>query len=341
MTRLLAFGVAALVALPASGGPLDSGKVLHRKVTAADGTALALYRFQPDGGGLAQPPVLLVPELGLGREAWDLDGDGLARYLQARGRDVFVAELRGQGRSAAPPGWRLAELVSQDLPAVLAAIATLRSGPVDLVVHGYSGGLALAACAEELKGRVRRVVALSPAVLPEVPNAATAKLLRGGGALGAFARDPASNKDFELLFTRGGQLDGGRVSALRGAMSDLSRAAAADLLAWMEGGDLPLGPRGTVRERLARYDRPTLVLLAMQDNFAHPEFGSPLRDLAPADVKVTLLTRVNLLTEDYTHLSLLQGNQAQVEIFSPVLRFLNAPGPKPPPGTQRAEEGVR
>jgi hypothetical protein len=75
----------------------------------------------------------------------------------------------------------------------------------------------------------------------------------------------------------------------------------------------------------------------MQDNFAHPEFGAPLRDIAPAPVRVELLTRLNLLGEDYTHLSLLHGAGAQEELFGPLLRFLEALEP-PPPGVQRAGE---
>jgi hypothetical protein len=75
----------------------------------------------------------------------------------------------------------------------------------------------------------------------------------------------------------------------------------------------------------------------MQDNFAHPEFGAPLRELAPAPVRMELLTRVNLLSEDYTHLSLLHGAGAPAEIFGPLLRFLDEVEP-PPPATQRTGE---
>ncbi|HLL53666.1 MAG TPA: hypothetical protein VK447_08980, partial [Myxococcaceae bacterium] len=71
----------------------------------------------------------------------------------------------------------------------------------------------------------------------------------------------------------------------------------------------------------------TLVLLAMQDNFAHPEFGSPLRELSPAKIQLELLTRLNLLSEDYTHLSLLHGADAPSELFGPILRFLDKADP--------------
>ncbi|HLL83326.1 MAG TPA: alpha/beta fold hydrolase, partial [Longimicrobium sp.] len=248
--------LAALLALPAAAreGPLLKS-VFHRRVTAPDGTALALYRYVPDGGGGGRPAVLLVPEVGFGRIAYDFAGSGLARYLQERGRDVFVAELRGQGQAQSPRGWSLGQWISLDLPAVLDAVSAAHPGPVDVVVHGYSGGLVLAACAVELKGRVRRVVALSPVVLPEVPNATVAKLLREGGALGRLARERAA--DFELLFTRGGRISEGEVSRLRSRVTDLSPVASRELLGWMERGDLPLPDGSTFSRRLPLYDRPT------------------------------------------------------------------------------------
>jgi len=340
MRAAAALWLVALLALPAAA---ESGRVLHRKVAAADGTALALYHYPPAEGG-SGPAVLLVPELGFGRESFDLEGQGLARYLQGRGRDVFVAELRGQGQAASPAGWRLSQLMS-DLNRVLDAIAAARPGRVDLVVHGYGGGLLLAACAGEAQGKVRRVVALAPAVWPEVPNAATEALLKSGGGLHRLAERTGGADDFDLLFARNGKFSSaGRLTALRKSVRDLDPAAAQELLAWMQAGDLPLPDGTTLRGRFARYERPTLVLLALRDNFAHPEFGAPLRERVPAaaaaKIEVELLTRLNLLSEDYTHLSLLHGASAPSEIFSRVQDFLAAPEPLPP-GVQRAEDTVR
>ncbi|MHB8877271.1 MAG: hypothetical protein ACYC8T_26530, partial [Myxococcaceae bacterium] len=233
----------------------------------------------------------------------------------------------GQGRSAAPKGWRLPELVQRDLPAVLEVIRAGRPGRVDLVAHGYSGTLLLAASALELEGFVGKVVALSTPVQPEVPNSLTASLLEGGGKLSSLALDPQGARVFDLLFAHGGSFKPARLSGLRSTGSDLGQAASADLLGWMKSGDLALADGSTVSSRIARYDRPTLLVLPLRDNFAHAEYASPLRDLSKAKVTVRVLTRLELMAEDYSHLSMLQGSGAASDVFAPALAFLDGPDP--------------
>src|SRR6185436_1048629 len=91
---------------------LAATPVAHRRVVASDGAALALYRYGEPAQGVV--PVLMIPDLGLTRAVFDLEGEGLARHLAAAGRTVYVAELRGRGS--------LAERVSRDLPAIARAI---------------------------------------------------------------------------------------------------------------------------------------------------------------------------------------------------------------------------
>src|SRR5512140_134438 len=157
-----AIGLLLALAAAAGSAPAQKARVFRNAIRTSDGTPVYLYRYvPPDGGGLGARPVLLVPELGFSRAAFDARDAGLARFLQRRGRDTFVLEPRGHGQSGAPEGWHLADLVAQDLPAALAEIQKLRDGPVDLVGYGWGGTLALAATPRELAGRVGRVVALS------------------------------------------------------------------------------------------------------------------------------------------------------------------------------------
>ncbi|HVE84217.1 MAG TPA: alpha/beta fold hydrolase [Myxococcales bacterium] len=315
--------VAALALLAASASAEEGPKISRRKVLSADGAALALYRYSPDGGGAGRPAVLLVPDLGFGRECFDLQGEGLAPFLQRRGLDTFVAELRGQGNADAPAAWALSEWATLDLRAVVDAVQAVHPGPLDLVVHGYGGGLAIAAAPRELQGKVRRVVALSPAVAPEVPNPVVRRLLGLPGTLSRAAQERA----FDLLFAHGAAMGGATRGLLeRSGPRDLGQSAARDLLRWMEEGDLPF-PDGTrVRERIAGYDRPTLVVLPMLDNYAHAEFAEPLRALAPrARVQLRSLSKLYMEREDYTHLSMLHGRGAPQDVFAPALAFLDAP----------------
>jgi len=316
-------GLLIACALAAPSPPAVQAPLARRKVTTDDGVAIALYRYAPPGGGVRRRPVLLVADVGWGREVFDLQGQGLAPFLQDRGRDTFVVELRGQGRADAGASWHLADWVARDLPAAVAAIGQVHPGRIDVVAHGFAGALALAATTREIAGRVERVVALSTPVRAEVPNATVAQALRersGSDALWADART------FDLILGQGGLWPIGRLAALRASAGRISSQAAGELLDWMQSGDLPLpGDEGLVA-RMRRYDRPTLVVLPLLDNFAHAEFAAPLRELAPlAAVQVRLLSRFEGCAEDYSHLSMLQGAQAATDVWTPALQFLDGP----------------
>src|SRR6202035_1634408 len=94
----------AVLATAVASAPVQLSR---RKVETADGFAVAIYRYAPPGGGLGRPAVLMIPDLGLGREAFDVEGTGLARYLASRGRDTYVVELRGQGHARVAANWHL------------------------------------------------------------------------------------------------------------------------------------------------------------------------------------------------------------------------------------------
>ena len=293
-------------------------RVSHRKVTTLDGAALALHRYLPPGGGLGAPPVLLISDAGFGRGLFDFAGGGLARFLAAKGRAVYVAELRGQGTADA--GHSLRTVVALDLPAIAQAIAAERPGEIDLVAHGYVGTLALAATTREL--HVRRVIALNTPVQPEAPTLLAAWFLSGGGRFSSLASSPEGFGAFEQLFSMGARVDR-RVTAgfMANASRDLSRPVAAELSSWMALGDLPLDDGTSVRSRLRQYDRPTLVLLGLADGWAPAESCTPLRELARGKVTLHLFSRT-LEGDDFAHVSLLTSERAPRFVFPEIERFL-------------------
>lgn len=323
--------------------------VSHRKVRTDDGAALALYRYSPPGEGVGRPPVLLVPDLGFGREVFDADGQGLARWLASRGALVFVAELRGQGKAEASKG--LATAVRVDLPAVLAAIRKERAEPVDVVAHGWMGTLVLAATVKELEGQVRRVVALNTPVLAEVPSALVEQFLSGGGKLADLTSTNRGAGDFELMFAMASKFPPRVLSAVEtGGVRDLGETQATELLGWMKSGDLglapmrdgppfalsaqgaskgaehqdpPAAPPDTVLARLRAYDRPTLQLLALADGWASPELCSPLREVSKAKITLQTFSRFVHGT-DYSHVSVLLGQQAPATVFPRIDDFFRA-----------------
>lgn len=306
----------------AEAGPRPG--VFRRKLVAPDGVALALYRYVPEAAASAAPPVLLVPDLGMTHEIYDLGGQGLAPYLRARGREVFVLEFRGHGASQAPEGWGLDDVGSKDLVAAVDVIRKERPGSVvDAVVLGWGGALFLGAAATDLAGKVGRIVALSTPVHPSVPNPTARKVLRAGGRFRTLGGTFAGGRELDLLFTLGGQFHAGRVGALREALVDLGERPSRELLSWFEAGDLVHKDGTTLRGRLAGLRGPVLVVLPLGDNWAHPEFASVLQKEAPhAEVSFRLLSRVERCEEDYTHLSMVQGKEADRDVFDPALAFL-------------------
>jgi pimeloyl-ACP methyl ester carboxylesterase len=292
--------------------------VAHRRVTSSDGVALALYRYGAPGSA----PVLMVPDLGMSRAVFDIEGEGLARHLAAAGHTVYIAELRGQGAAYAAHGrFGLPPMVARDLPALVKATGERE---LDLVAHGYAGTLALAASVRELKGRVRRVVAVATPALPELPSPVAAAVLKSGGDFRALPADAEGARAFELLFTFGGRFKPGRLEALRAhAFGTLGHVTSQELLRWMLTGNLTLEDGSTVLGRLQEYDRPTLLFDGLADGFANPEFCVPLKEIAAkADVRLRTFSRFELAHEDYSHLSLLQGDGARDEIYEPARRFL-------------------
>lgn len=311
-------GIVLCAAVLAQGA--DQLSVSHRKVTASDGVALALYRYAPAALVDGQRAVVLIPDFGMTRAAFDFQGDGLARWLAARGRLTYVAELRGQGK-AAGVGWSPAQVVERDLPAIAAAIP---GGPFDLVVQGWSGTLVLAATTRELKGRVARVVALNTPAEFSLPSTLAETVLRAGGKVGNLGNDADGARAFELLFALGAKIRAPQLSALRSAaFVDLGATGSAGLLGWMKSGDLALADGDTVKARLARYDLPTLQFLGLADGWANPELCSPLREVSKAKVTLRTFSRFEPVAEDYSHLSMLLGAGAPKDLFAPALAFLD------------------
>ncbi|MCC6333809.1 MAG: alpha/beta fold hydrolase [Myxococcales bacterium] len=314
---------ALVVALLFASAPEPT--VSHRRVVASDGASLALYRYLPPGKGEGRSPVLLVGEIGFGRPLFDLHREGLARWLAARGYAVYVAELRGQGKANA--GASLRAWIHLDLPAIARVIAAEQSEPIDLVAHGWGGTLALAAAGRELP--VRRVVALSTPVEAEVPSALAGAFLAEGGHFSDFAASPGGAWDFELLFAMETKFPPQTLEALRAlGTRDLSSGQAAEWLAWMRLGDLPLDDGTTVRSRLLDFDRPTLLFLALGDGFAGPELCAPLRDTSKAAVRLRTFSRFET-GDDFSHVSLLLGAKAPSRVFPELEAFLRGEGKTP------------
>jgi predicted alpha/beta hydrolase len=304
--------ISLLLAVVVAQLPVDV-EISRRRVDAADGVPLALYRYDPPGHGVAHAAVLLVADFGFGRSLFDFEGRGLARWLSERGVRVYVGEVRGQGASGG--GASLPAIAERDLPALFAAVASENAWPFDLVVQGWVGTLALTVATP---AQVRRVVAVNTPVEFAVPASGVEHWLFGGGRFSALAPG-----EFDALFALKALLPERTGAAFQATGTrDLSAALALQWLGWMRTGDLPLA-HGTVESALSRYDRPTLQVLALADGVAPPELASPLRELTRAPTELVTLTHFTR-SEDGSHLSVFLGREVETELFPRIERFLEA-----------------
>lgn len=301
---------AALASLPV--------QVSHRGVRAADGATVGLVRYALDAPREGQRRVLIVGELGHGRALWD----GLSRALAARGFVVYLAQLRGQGHSRLP-AYHLRDWVAFDLPAVAGALAQDGASDFALIAHGFGGTLALAAAAKELKLLITRVVALSTPVEAQVPSRLVERFLEAGGRFSALGTDPESVRLFQMVQGGGPTAPREVVANFRArGVNDLGHLASGELLSWMRSGDLDLADGTTVRSRLLGYDRPTWLVLPLDDGFAGSEQAAPLREVSQAPVTMRALNRAEFVGEDYDHASMVLGRRAPVDVWAGALRFL-------------------
>jgi hypothetical protein len=181
------------------------------------------------------------------------------------------------------------------------------------------------------------VVALNTPVAAEVPSALVEQFLASGGKLADLTSTNRGASDFELMFAMASKFPPRVLSAVEtGGVRDLGELQATELLGWMKSGDLALDagraadgqapladPPDTVLTRLRAYDRPTLQLLALADGWASPELCSPLRELSKAKVTLQTFSRFVHGT-DYSHVSVLLGQQAPATVFPRIDDFFRA-----------------
>lgn len=113
-------------------------------VLLPSGEILNLERFRVDDSG---PPVLMLHgAIENGRIFYSGSGKGLAPFLANNGFDVYVADLRGRGKSTPPIGrgarFGQTEAITEDIPAFVETISRLR-GPVpqQWLAHSWGGVL--------------------------------------------------------------------------------------------------------------------------------------------------------------------------------------------------------
>jgi predicted alpha/beta hydrolase len=113
-------------------------------VPLASGDVLNLQRFT--GAVLGSPVLMLHGAIENGRIFYSESGKGLAPFLARNGFDVYVADLRGRGKSTPPISrnshFGQTEAITEDIPACVAAVRKIRGDiPQQWVAHSWGGVL--------------------------------------------------------------------------------------------------------------------------------------------------------------------------------------------------------
>jgi len=320
-------------------------------IQTRDGWRLAVYRYWKGEGTSGWGPVVLCH--GLGANRYDLDAPdheiSVARYLHARGHDVWVVELRGAGRSR-PPGWPLRqrkpfdfdEYVHRDVPAILRHVLDATGGAaLHWVGHSMGGMLAYAAL-EHFDNRLfRSVTTIGSPAFTAVKHPMVDKLyhlrfmlelvrwvpMRRLGLLGALfpgitiytvGRLLANTEHMEPRHVR---------KLARLALYDLPAPLLRQFAEWYGG---PAGFSRADRllgyyEHLDRVEAPMLIIAGAGDVL------TPVEDLAAVYEAISSPDKTLLVcgadqgfSLDYGHIDLVLGVRARDEVYPHIARWIES-----------------
>jgi pimeloyl-ACP methyl ester carboxylesterase len=308
----------------------------HR-VPTDGGWSLALTRFvDPAAHDRRLRPVLMVP--GYAMNSFILSyhprGPSMIAALCAAGREVWTADLRGQGDSRGPTaGFGMAELALDDLPRAIAAVRAHTAGDargVDAIGCSLGGSLLFALLAHrgadcgvralvDIGGPLRwdaahpllRVAFRSRRLAGAVPIRGTRRL--AAAALPLLARAPG----LLSLYLNPDGVDLSAAPQLVRTVEDPIPAINREVAAWLRAGDLVLRGRSTV-EGLRGQSLPVLLLLANRDGIVPPPAVLSARDPLPHADVLTVGTDARW----YAHADLFVGNHAADEVFAPLAAWL-------------------
>ena len=329
---------------------VDRGRLVRlrrhsRRVSARDGAPLVVIDKEPLEGATGLP-CLLVHGLRGTRASFDLSTRALSSFLVEAGHRVYVAELRGSGRSreaGSPPARGIRDLLELDLPALVDLAG--EDGPDGIALVGHSLG-ALLSClaAARAPEQVSSVVALAPPHSPGRGQGIVKLASRAWVALGESPRGRAvveSSSMNQVLVTGRRVLDRwplplprsrtvwpgsmepaaqaeleaaqGREPAFPGLLTDLARMTAG------------LEPTGLEVDReLSRLRAPVLALVGDRDEIAPPEAALTLQDVvgkAPCEVRV-----VGDDGGHVGHADLVLGRRAPELVWEPALAWIERRG---------------
>lgn len=282
---------------------------------------LHMRRFYKNPEG--QPIWMVHGSIEDGHIFYSSSGKGLAPFLAAQGFDVFVADLRGRGKSTPPINknsrWGLAENLKQDFPAYIEKIKEIKGDqPQHWMAHSWGGVLQLA-----YLGRFR-----SPATVASLTFFGSKRRISTFSLKKLFQVDIMWNHFSRLLVWKYGYLPAKKFKMGSESESDRSHSEThqwvveKDWRDWHDGFDYRVG--------LSNTELPPLLSLtgANDQVLGHPhdvrvlveETGSPT-------AKVQVVGKAEGFMHDYDHINLLTHPDAPKDHFQTVLHWLKQHSP--------------
>jgi pimeloyl-ACP methyl ester carboxylesterase len=318
-------------------------------VRTSDGWRLAVHRYcegKPTG-----LPVVLCHGMSANRYPFDIKGaPSLARYLKARGWDVWVAELRGSGMSDRPGfltadvpyTWTFEDHLRKDLPAIINYVLERTGAPaIHWIGHSMGGMLGLAHVAAQTDPPIASMVAMgSPVDFSKMRMRAFPILAKLRWLL-YLTHVPPMPFIGRLIIPVAHKLPrcllglfqpsnitpsiARRVVAL-GSTLITSRGLWMDFGRYVETRVLGSEKGQPYLENLSQSRVPILTLAASEDRMAPPESVIALCNEAKgtAGGACMVFGKGSGCVEDYGHMDLLLGIRVEKEVFVPILEWLES-----------------
>jgi polyhydroxyalkanoate synthase len=313
----------------------------------ADGWNLSLYRFR--ARGTPKPfPVICSHGMAGSHFIYDLHPDySLARFLAARGFDVWLVDLRGRLDSWPDGGpdrslqWCFDDFVAKDFPAVLDRVLELSGAPRAFWLGmEMSGQILYAAAIAGLAGRLSGGITCgSPVLTPataQMPGVTSAPHGRSKGRVpyrggSRFAGPVLGYGGFKVIdnsFRKCNLVPLAVARYFRNGIPDEATDLIEQFTDWVQNGVMRTRDHAVVySDRLAEVTLPLLVLVAEHDlqrpadavQAAYEAFGSPDKTLVRAGTATGF-------SVDFGHDDLLAGLASPGEVFPRIADWLDAHG---------------
>jgi predicted alpha/beta hydrolase len=289
-----------------------------------DGDQLHMRRFSRGGEGI--PVLLLHGSIESGRIFYSESGKGFAPWLAQQGYDVFVADMRGRGRST-PAVSRASnhgadELMEEEIPTLLRGIHAVKGVvPIHFVAHSWGGVDFLAYLA-----RPAYPVTVHSMAFFGTKRHISVRNLRYYWMVGL-----GWNILSPLIIRRRGFLDAVRYRMGSDNISgptffDTNHwVRSKDWIHWKDGFDYPAA--------FAKMQLPPVLYLAGQNDhvLGHPVDVQRLADeTGQQNKKIQILGRAHGHRHDYGHIDMLTHRDAAQDVFPMVRDWMRQHEPLTP-----------